>query len=196
MDAVTCVPACNAEHHGFELLTTIDGSDTKFSCNLAHGLFSRMGVASTYGQLPWRRLRKLLLLRDSLRVEAEGARYHTSIPNLTQVVNLWIKHPPLRRLGKRVGALCRQMMRERAGTPSYGHFATMAELTRLLDDGEGDEGGRCSVCTEQFSLARGPERKTAVALGRGHIFCQQCLEEWLRRENTCPLCRQEIPVLL
>ena len=46
VDAVTCVPARNAEHHGFELLATIDGSDTKFSCNLAHGLFSWMGVAS------------------------------------------------------------------------------------------------------------------------------------------------------
>jgi hypothetical protein len=46
VDAVTCVPACNAEHHGFELLATIDGSDTKFSCNLAHGLFSWMGAAS------------------------------------------------------------------------------------------------------------------------------------------------------
>jgi hypothetical protein len=46
VDAVTCVPACNAGHHGFELLATIDGSDTKFSCNLAHGLFSWMGAAS------------------------------------------------------------------------------------------------------------------------------------------------------
>jgi hypothetical protein len=51
VDVVTCVPACNAEHHGFELLATIDGSDTKFSCNLAHGLFSWMGAASMGGYL-------------------------------------------------------------------------------------------------------------------------------------------------
>ena len=37
-DVASCVPACNAEHHGYELLATIDGTDTKFSCNLAHGL--------------------------------------------------------------------------------------------------------------------------------------------------------------
>ena len=33
-----CVPHCNATTHGFELLATIDGSDTKFSCSVAHGL--------------------------------------------------------------------------------------------------------------------------------------------------------------
>ena len=40
------MPECNAEHHGYELLATIDGTDTKFSCNLAHGLYSWMGAAS------------------------------------------------------------------------------------------------------------------------------------------------------
>jgi hypothetical protein len=45
------VPACNAEHHGYELLATIDGTDTKFSCNLAHGLYSWMGAASEGGYL-------------------------------------------------------------------------------------------------------------------------------------------------
>jgi hypothetical protein len=50
-DVASCVPACNAEHHGFELLATIDGTDTKFSCNLAHGLYSWMGAASEGGYL-------------------------------------------------------------------------------------------------------------------------------------------------
>ncbi len=50
-DVASCVPPCNAEHHGFELLATIDGTDTKFSCNLAHGLYSWMGVASEGGYL-------------------------------------------------------------------------------------------------------------------------------------------------
>jgi hypothetical protein len=50
-DVASCVPVCNAEHHGFELLATIDGTDTKFSCNLAHGLYSWMGAASDGGYL-------------------------------------------------------------------------------------------------------------------------------------------------
>ena len=45
------MPPCNAEHHGYELLATIDGTDTKFSCNLAHGLYSWMGAASEGGYL-------------------------------------------------------------------------------------------------------------------------------------------------
>ena len=47
----TCVPTCNATHHGYVLLATIDGTDTKFSCNVAHGLYSWVGAASEGGYL-------------------------------------------------------------------------------------------------------------------------------------------------
>jgi hypothetical protein len=50
-NVVSCVPDCNMEHHGYALLATIDGTDTKFSCNVAHGLFSWMGAASDGGYL-------------------------------------------------------------------------------------------------------------------------------------------------
>eukprot|EP01050_Picozoa_sp_SAG11_P010884 SAG11_NODE_1116_length_5800_cov_21.451149_2_plen_675_part_00 len=48
---LTCVPSCNATTHGFELLATIDGTDTKFSCNLANMLFSWVGAAALGGFL-------------------------------------------------------------------------------------------------------------------------------------------------
>eukprot|EP01050_Picozoa_sp_SAG11_P015183 SAG11_NODE_1943_length_4020_cov_8.087733_4_plen_538_part_00 len=48
-DIVKCAPPCNSTHHGFELLATIDGADTKFSCNLANNLYSWTGVASAPG---------------------------------------------------------------------------------------------------------------------------------------------------
>ena len=51
VDVASCVPPCNVEHHGYELLATMDGTDTKFSCNLAHGLYSWMGAASEGGFL-------------------------------------------------------------------------------------------------------------------------------------------------
>ena len=41
-----CVPPCNMEYHGFILLLNIDGVDSKYSCNLAHGLYSWLGAAS------------------------------------------------------------------------------------------------------------------------------------------------------
>ena len=46
---LTCVPACNATTHGYELLATIDGTDTKFSCSLADLLFSWIGAAALGG---------------------------------------------------------------------------------------------------------------------------------------------------
>ena len=39
-DIASCVPACDVEHHGFELLATIDGSDTKLSCTSCTAAFS------------------------------------------------------------------------------------------------------------------------------------------------------------
>eukprot|EP01051_Picozoa_sp_SAG22_P005929 SAG22_NODE_370_length_11576_cov_83.771456_4_plen_2189_part_00 len=48
---LTCVPACNATHHGFELLATIDGTGTKFSCNLANEQYSWVGAAALGGFL-------------------------------------------------------------------------------------------------------------------------------------------------
>jgi predicted amidophosphoribosyltransferase len=35
-----------------------------------------------------------------------------------------------------------------------------------------------------------------VKLHCGHMFCDGCIEEWLRREHTCPLCRAPISTAL
>jgi hypothetical protein len=48
---LTCVPACNFTTHGYELLSTIDGTHTKFSCSLANRLYSWLGVAALGGFL-------------------------------------------------------------------------------------------------------------------------------------------------
>jgi hypothetical protein len=65
---------------------------------------------------------------------------------------------------------------------------------------DADEGACCSICHDQFSdvlvaSAGGGSKvssKRPVALGCGHIFCCGCLDEWLSRERTCPLCRASI----
>jgi hypothetical protein len=46
-----CIPPCNAEYHGYMLLLNLDGDDSKFSCNLAHGRYSWMGAASEGGYI-------------------------------------------------------------------------------------------------------------------------------------------------
>ena len=136
-------------------------------------------------------------------------------PKTGQWSYLFIKFSYLQPTCKRVQRLLRQVLKERRGDPSYGRFATAAELEHLLsseNEGGGgggggaadvDGGALCSVCTEPFSDVpvasafgggggSAGSSKRAVTLSCGHIFCQGCLEEWLRRESTCPLCRASV----
>ena len=39
----------------------------------------------------------------------------------------------------------------------------------------------CSICQDELSA---PQK-----LSCGHLFCSQCIGEWLDREATCPMCR-------
>jgi hypothetical protein len=48
---MTCVPTCNSTTHGYELLATIDGTDTKFSCTISSLLYSWVGAAALGGFL-------------------------------------------------------------------------------------------------------------------------------------------------
>jgi hypothetical protein len=48
---LTCVPTCNSSTHGYELLATIDGTDTKFSCTVSSLLYSWVGAAALGGFL-------------------------------------------------------------------------------------------------------------------------------------------------
>jgi hypothetical protein len=55
----------------------------------------------------------------------------------------------------------------------------------------------CNICYDSLttttppSVTDGSER--AVTIVRcGHVFGQRCLEAWMRRNRTCPMCRIEI----
>ena len=43
--ASECVPACDEGFHGFLMLLNIEGHDSKFACELRHGLYSWVGPA-------------------------------------------------------------------------------------------------------------------------------------------------------
>lgn len=45
----------------------------------------------------------------------------------------------------------------------------------------------CPICYEELRL----ETKTTRC---NHTFHKECLEEWLRSESICPLCRNEYPI--
>lgn len=55
----------------------------------------------------------------------------------------------------------------------YGTYATTEQV---------DESGEiCAICQDKMH--------TPVMLCCRHLFCEDCVSEWLEREKTCPLCR-------
>ncbi len=60
----------------------------------------------------------------------------------------------------------------------------MVEFGRLATDDDLCDVSECCICNEAV-------RKPAIVLECSHIFCEDCLQEWLDRENTCPLCRRQ-----
>eukprot|EP00474_Spongospora_subterranea_P000222 CRZ00680.1 hypothetical protein [Spongospora subterranea] len=46
----------------------------------------------------------------------------------------------------------------------------------------------CAVCFEDFVVG-----SKALTLPCDHFFHRSCILPWLERQNTCPLCRYELP---
>jgi hypothetical protein len=46
---------------------------------------------------------------------------------------------------------------------------------------------KCSICLEDFGLGT-----RATRMFCGHLFCTACIQEWLCRANSCPVCRYEL----
>ncbi|EKX35563.1 hypothetical protein GUITHDRAFT_155451 [Guillardia theta CCMP2712] len=57
----------------------------------------------------------------------------------------------------------------------YGRYVRADELT-----GDPQE-DICTICHDPLS--------SPVRVRCGHIFCEECVHQWLQRERTCPLCR-------
>lgn len=46
---------------------------------------------------------------------------------------------------------------------------------------------KCTVCFEEFKAGM-----RATRMFCGHLFCTNCIREWLRTANSCPICRFEL----
>ncbi|XP_010533076.1 PREDICTED: RING finger protein 141-like [Tarenaya hassleriana] len=71
-------------------------------------------------------------------------------------------------------------------------------LQRLWEEGAVDEkrfkemgleSETCSICLQDFL---GSSNKNLIHLPCSHVFHSDCVFEWLRKQNSCPLCRREI----
>ena len=61
------------------------------------------------------------------------------------------------------------------GKLEHGRYANPEELAA--------SGHECYICFENH-------RTPIILTDCQHVFCQHCIEEWLDKENTCPVCRQ------
>lgn len=88
-------------------------------------------------------------------------------------------------------ALLLALMAEEADKSNPAYHADIASLpTRKLAGGESlnlGEQMRCVVCLDDFG--DGDDLKTLPCL---HIFHQKCIEQWLRTDNSCPICKTPI----
>lgn len=58
-----------------------------------------------------------------------------------------------------------------------------SENLRLMEEGLLNT---CVICMEEYT------NKTRKKLRCGHIFCADCINEWYKRKQTCPLCIKRI----
>ena len=65
-------------------------------------------------------------------------------------------------------------------TPGYGRRTTLVQ---------NNDDSQCCVCMEPF-------QSPCVVLRTdcGHMFHSECLDEWVRHKNSCPLCQSMIPL--
>lgn len=87
---------------------------------------------------------------------------------------------------------------ERAGDPdprkkeALGASAsTLRNLPRVKVTGydiAANESPECSVCLDDLQIGA-----TALRIPCGHLFHEDCVKEWLKKSNECPVCRWELP---
>ena len=98
-----------------------------------------------------------------------------AVASLLNGVYLSMKLPKVWRRARLFGAALRAA---HATSSGYGEKVLREDLLEL------GEGAECCIC---HAGLEGP-----VRLSCSHVFCEECISEWLDRDSTCPLCRKTV----
>lgn len=79
--------------------------------------------------------------------------------------------------------------------PPRGPPATSAATIRSLPrikvtayDIAANESPECSICLSELVIGQ-----PALRIPCGHLYHEECVEDWLKKSNECPVCRFELP---
>jgi len=79
---------------------------------------------------------------------------------------------------------------QRTGAPPTGK-STLRSLPRVKVSGndlEKNESSECSICLDALVLG-----EQALRIPCGHLYHEDCIYDWLKKSNECPVCRYELP---
>ena len=68
-------------------------------------------------------------------------------------------------------------------------FLRMESSGKLRMEADADE--ECAICQEMYSSPTSAEYKIQLPCSGKHTMGSKCIEAWLEKHNTCPVCRQE-----
>lgn len=90
----------------------------------------------------------------------------------------------------------RQSMEDELRGPPPAARAAIESLKKKVieeKDLQGSLGESCVICQEPYAMGDSLVWLNDDVTVCGHYFHTQCINEWLERHNTCPVCRYELP---
>jgi len=79
----------------------------------------------------------------------------------------------------------------RPSGPPATSAATLRSLPRIKVtpyDLAANEGTECSICLDELVAGQ-----PALRIPCGHLYHEDCVKDWLKKSNECPVCRFELP---
>ena len=80
-----------------------------------------------------------------------------------------------------------------AGSDSLAALAERTVTLRTLENVEALGESECPICREDYAAG---DRVIKMPCAHTHVFHRECVARWLRKDDSCPLCRSSLPIWL